>query len=94
MCKCTDFYAIIVQFAEKVIADVTEKRFRFNVDDDTLLADNAYDRNKDNGGPVKIIEGDSPVATPLVDVILAVVFSLVLIIVIVVVVVIIAVCYR
>ncbi len=80
---------------KKILKDVADKSFRFNVDNDILLADNAYDRNKDNGpGPVEIVDMDSPVATPLVDVVLAVVFTLILIIIIIVVVIIVVACYR
>lgn len=82
-----------LQLGDEVLADVASKNFQFSVGNDVLLADNAYDRNKDDGsGPVKIV--DPPIATPLVDIVLAVVFTLALIIVIVVVVIIIAACYK
>ncbi len=75
--------------ADKVLADIADEAFTFNVDDVVLTADSAVNRNdNDRSGP-------EPVSSnPLVDIVLAVVFTIILVAVIVVVVIISVYCYR
>ncbi len=85
----TSSHAVHFQMADKVLADIAKKNFTFDVDGDMLTADSAYDKN--NGpSPVQL----SNTANPVVDIVLAVVFTIILIIVIVVVVIIVVYCYR
>ena len=73
--------------ADKVLADIAKKTFSFNIGDDMLTADSAYDKE---GPPSPAAVSNNPV----VDIVLAVVFTIILVIVIVVVVIIVVYCYR